>query len=62
MDMDRGTTMAKLVAENTKANPSLFEETVQMWVYEEDYVIPKNSRHYTGSDKPEKLSTRCTRM
>jgi glycerol-3-phosphate dehydrogenase (NAD+) len=56
MDMDRGTTMAKLVAENTKANPSLFEETVQMWVYEEDYVIPKNSRHYTGSDKPEKLS------
>ncbi|UPX17981.1 Glycerol-3-phosphate dehydrogenase (NAD(+)) [Ascochyta rabiei] len=51
-----GTTMAKLVAENTKANSSLFEEEVQMWVYEEDYAIPKNSQHYNGSDKPEKLS------
>ncbi|KAF3032950.1 glycerol-3-phosphate dehydrogenase [Didymella keratinophila] len=51
-----GTTMAKLVAENTRANPSLFEEQVQMWVFEEEYTIPKNSRHYNGSDKPEKLS------
>jgi glycerol-3-phosphate dehydrogenase (NAD+) len=48
--------MAKLVAENTKANPSLFEEQVQMWVFEEEYTIPKSSRHYKGSDKPEKLS------
>jgi glycerol-3-phosphate dehydrogenase (NAD+) len=48
--------MAKLVAENTKAYPNLFEETVQMWVYEEEYIIPKDSRHYAGSDKPEKLS------
>lgn len=51
-----GTTMAKLVAENTKANPSLFEEEVQMWVFEEDYTIPKNSRHYNGSDESQKLS------
>jgi glycerol-3-phosphate dehydrogenase (NAD+) len=48
--------MAKLVAENVKANPSLFEEKVEMWVYEEDVTIPKDSRHYNGSDKPEKLS------
>ena len=48
--------MAKLVAENVKENPSLFEETVQMWVFEEEYTIPKDSPHYSGSDKPEKLS------
>ncbi|KAF2797661.1 NAD-dependent glycerol-3-phosphate dehydrogenase [Melanomma pulvis-pyrius CBS 109.77] len=55
-----GTTMSKLVAENVKENPTLFEETVQMWVYEEDVVIPKESRHYdAGSEtanKPQKLS------
>lgn len=51
-----GTTMAKLVAENVKANPTLFEETVQMWVFEEEVTISKDSRHYNGSDKPEKLS------
>ncbi|OCK79074.1 glycerol-3-phosphate dehydrogenase-like protein [Lepidopterella palustris CBS 459.81] len=55
-----GTTMSKLVAENTKANPTLFEEVVQMWVYEEEITIPKESRHYdAGSElanKPQKLS------
>jgi glycerol-3-phosphate dehydrogenase (NAD+) len=48
--------MAKLVAENVKEHPSLFEETVQMWVFEEEYTIAKDSPHYSGSDKPEKLS------
>ncbi|KAH9860426.1 Glycerol-3-phosphate dehydrogenase [NAD(+)] [Plenodomus biglobosus] len=48
--------MAKLVAENVKENPSLFEETVQMWVYEEDVTIPKESQHYNGADQPQKLS------
>lgn len=48
--------MAKLVAENVKENPSLFEETVEMWVFEEEVSIPKDSQHYNGSDKPEKLS------
>lgn len=48
--------MAKLVAENVKAHPSLFEETVEMWVFEEEVTIAKDSRHYQGSDKPEKLS------
>ncbi|KAF1953931.1 glycerol-3-phosphate dehydrogenase-like protein [Byssothecium circinans] len=55
-----GTTMSKLVAENVKANPQLFEETVQMWVYEEEVTIPKDSRHYDAgselSTKPQKLS------
>lgn len=51
-----GTTMAKLVAENVKEHPALFEETVQMWVYEEEVTLPKESRHYSGSDKSEKLS------
>jgi glycerol-3-phosphate dehydrogenase (NAD+) len=55
-----GTTMAKLVAENTKAHPTLYELNVQMWVFEEEVTIPKNSRHYDpGSelaDKPHKLS------
>lgn len=48
--------MAKLVAENVKENPALFEETVQMWVHEEEVAIPKDSRHYNGSDAPQKLS------
>ncbi|KAF2876554.1 glycerol-3-phosphate dehydrogenase-like protein [Massariosphaeria phaeospora] len=52
-----GTTMAKLVAENVAAHTSLFEPTVQMWVYEEDVTVPKDSRHYNAdSDKPQKLS------
>lgn len=55
--MHRGTTMSKLVAENVKANPNLFDQTVQMWVYEEEVTIPKDSRHYDPSnDKPQKLS------
>ncbi|KAF2206016.1 glycerol-3-phosphate dehydrogenase-like protein [Delitschia confertaspora ATCC 74209] len=53
-----GTTMAKLVAENVVAHPKLFEEKVQMWVYEEDVTIPKDSRHYNSerADQPQKLS------
>lgn len=35
VDFGRGSTIAKLVAENTAANPDLFEKEVQMWVYEE---------------------------
>jgi glycerol-3-phosphate dehydrogenase (NAD+) len=52
--------MSKLVAENVKANPTLFEQTVQMWVFEEEVTIPKDSRHYKAgsetADKPQKLS------
>ncbi|KAI1322224.1 NAD-dependent glycerol-3-phosphate dehydrogenase N-terminus-domain-containing protein [Xylariaceae sp. FL0255] len=42
-----GSTIAKIVAENTKAHPELFIESVQMWVYEEDV---------TYNDKTEKLT------
>lgn len=55
-----GTTIAKVVGENVKEHSELFEEEVQMWVYEEDYQIPKNSKHYeAGSElctKPQKLT------
>ncbi|KAF2090776.1 NAD-dependent glycerol-3-phosphate dehydrogenase [Saccharata proteae CBS 121410] len=55
-----GTTMAKIVAENVKAHPQLFEEKVQMWVYEEEVTIDSKSRHYDPSSPfckgPQKLS------
>lgn len=54
-----GTTVAKLVAESTHENPDLFEEDVQMWVYEEQVVLPKDSPHYDAAvgDKPQKLTS-----
>ncbi|KAJ4297421.1 glycerol-3-phosphate dehydrogenase [Collariella sp. IMI 366227] len=54
-----GTTVAKLVAENTKAHPDVFEEDVQMWVYEENVVLPADSPHYDAAvgDKPQKLTS-----
>nr|POE51537.1 serine/threonine-protein kinase atg1 [Quercus suber] len=55
-----GTTIAKVVAENTKAHPDLFEEEVQMWVFEETYQIPQSSKHYKSQSKwsaqPQKLT------
>jgi glycerol-3-phosphate dehydrogenase (NAD+) len=52
--------MSKLVAENVKANPNLFEQTVHMWVFEEEVTIPQDSRHYNPSSElckgPQKLS------
>lgn len=44
-----GCAIAKIVAENTASNPSLFEKDVQMWVFEEKVEIPKDSRHYDPS-------------
>ena len=55
-----GTTIAKVVAENVQEYPDLFEQEVQMWVFEEEYVIPKENKHYdAGSElakKPQKLT------
>ncbi|KAF1815984.1 glycerol-3-phosphate dehydrogenase-like protein [Eremomyces bilateralis CBS 781.70] len=55
-----GSTIAKVVAENTRENPNLFEPIVQMWVYEEEVSIPKSSKHYDASSelcsKPQPLS------
>ena len=47
-----------------RASPQLFEETVKVWVYEEDVSIPKGSKHYDatstssgGGDRPQKLTS-----
>lgn len=54
----RGSTISKIIAENTKEYPDLFEEEVQMWVYEEEVTVPPDSPHYDPAigDKPQKLS------
>lgn len=55
-----GTTIAKVIAENTKEHKDIFEEQVQMWVHEEEYQIPKTSPHYDANSdmckRPQKLS------
>lgn len=55
-----GTTIAKVIAENIQDNPELFEQEVQMWVYEEEYQLPESSKHYDPgssiSTKPQKLT------
>ncbi|KAJ4506456.1 glycerol-3-phosphate dehydrogenase [Exophiala dermatitidis] len=56
-----GSTIAKLVAENTAEHPELFERDVQMWVYEEEVQLDKKSKHYDEnsplSKGPQKLTT-----
>ncbi|QIW99878.1 hypothetical protein AMS68_005396 [Peltaster fructicola] len=55
-----GTTICKVVAENVKEHADLFEEEVQMWVFEEDCTLPKDSKHAASHpemlNKPQKLS------
>ncbi|KAI6709123.1 hypothetical protein JHW43_008349 [Diplocarpon mali] len=53
-----GSTIAKIVAENTKEHPDLFQEDVQMWVYEEEVTVSKDSKNYDPSkgDSPQKLT------
>ncbi|KAH7364068.1 NAD-dependent glycerol-3-phosphate dehydrogenase N-terminus-domain-containing protein [Rhexocercosporidium sp. MPI-PUGE-AT-0058] len=53
-----GSTIAKIIAENTKEHPDIFQEDVQMWVYEEEVVLSKDSKHYDASkgDTPQKLT------
>ncbi|KAI9053325.1 hypothetical protein LZ554_002286 [Drepanopeziza brunnea f. sp. 'monogermtubi'] len=53
-----GSTIAKIVAENTRAHPDLFQTEVQMWVFEEEVTIAKDSKHYDPSkgDTPQKLT------
>ncbi|KAJ5717483.1 hypothetical protein N7488_003129 [Penicillium malachiteum] len=41
-----GSAIAKIVAENAASNPDLFEEKVEMWVFEENVEIEKDSPHY----------------
>jgi len=58
-NLQRGSTIAKIIAENTKAHPEVFEADVQMWVYEEEVTIEKDSPHYDPSigSKPQKLTS-----
>lgn len=52
-----GSTIAKIIAENTKEHPDVFEEDVQMWVYEEEVTLSKDSKHHdASSDTPQKLT------
>lgn len=52
-----GTTIAKVVAESTKEHSDIFEEEVQMWVFEEEYQLPEDSKHYNeNTAKPQKLT------
>ncbi|KAL8719890.1 MAG: hypothetical protein Q9225_003168 [Loekoesia sp. 1 TL-2023] len=55
-----GSAIAKIVAENAKEHPGLFEEEVQMWVYEEELTVPTTSKHYDPGSKfsiqPHKLT------
>jgi len=53
-----GTTVAKLVAESTREHLDVFEEDVQMWVYEEKVTLPKDSPHYDAAvgDEPQNLT------
>ncbi|KAK2056549.1 glycerol-3-phosphate dehydrogenase [Colletotrichum caudatum] len=53
-----GSTISKIVAENTAAYPDLFEQDVHMWVYEEEVVLDKTSPYYDAAvgDQPQKLT------
>ncbi|KAJ2905112.1 glycerol-3-phosphate dehydrogenase [Zalerion maritima] len=54
-----GSTISKIIAENTREYPDIFDEDVQMWVYEEEVTVPESSPHYTPElgEKPQKLTT-----
>ncbi|KAF6837248.1 glycerol-3-phosphate dehydrogenase [Colletotrichum musicola] len=54
-----GSTICKIVAENTRAHPELFEEDVHMWVFEEDVVLDSSSPYHDPAvgDKPQKLTS-----
>ncbi|KAE8410216.1 NAD-dependent glycerol-3-phosphate dehydrogenase N-terminus-domain-containing protein [Aspergillus pseudocaelatus] len=52
-----GSTIAKILAENTASHPDLFTPKVQMWVFEEQIQIPSDSPHHSKyGDKPQILT------
>ncbi|KAI9373926.1 NAD-dependent glycerol-3-phosphate dehydrogenase N-terminus-domain-containing protein [Aspergillus egyptiacus] len=52
-----GSTIAKILAENTASHPDLFNEQVRMWVFEEEITVPEDSKHRAKyGDKPQKLT------
>ncbi|RAK72283.1 glycerol-3-phosphate dehydrogenase family protein [Aspergillus fijiensis CBS 313.89] len=42
-----GSTIAKIIAENTNEHPDLFDKEVRMWVFDEDIEIPESSKHHS---------------
>ncbi|KAL8883380.1 MAG: hypothetical protein Q9192_007204 [Flavoplaca navasiana] len=57
-----GSAIAKIVAENAREHPDLFEEEVQMWVYEEEITVPKTSKHYDAGSKFSTQSHKLTKL
>jgi glycerol-3-phosphate dehydrogenase (NAD+) len=55
----RGSAIAKIVSENTKAHPELFEPDVYMWVFDEMYQLQQDHPKYDESKhtSPQKLTT-----
>ncbi|KAL4778863.1 NAD-dependent glycerol-3-phosphate dehydrogenase N-terminus-domain-containing protein [Aspergillus varians] len=52
-----GSTIGKILAENTTEHSDIFEPEVHMWVFEEDIVVPEDSKHRSKyGDKPQKLT------
>ncbi|KAL2811381.1 NAD-dependent glycerol-3-phosphate dehydrogenase N-terminus-domain-containing protein [Aspergillus granulosus] len=52
-----GSTISKIISENTAEHPDLFHKDVRMWVFEEEITIPKDSPHRSKyGDKPHKLT------
>ncbi|KAL8708898.1 MAG: hypothetical protein Q9220_006230 [cf. Caloplaca sp. 1 TL-2023] len=57
-----GSAIAKIVAENTAQRPDLFEEAVQMWVFEEELTVPSTSKHYDPDSKFSTQPHKLTRL
>ncbi|KAL9597438.1 MAG: hypothetical protein Q9219_005130 [cf. Caloplaca sp. 3 TL-2023] len=57
-----GSAIAKIVAENTKEHPGLFEQEVQMWVFEEELIVPPTSKHYDPGSKFSTQPHKLTRL
>ncbi|KAL3484197.1 NAD-dependent glycerol-3-phosphate dehydrogenase N-terminus-domain-containing protein [Aspergillus germanicus] len=52
-----GSTIGKILSENTAAHPDIFHKEVRMWVFEEDITVPEDSPHRSKyGDKPQKLT------
>ncbi|OJJ07249.1 hypothetical protein ASPVEDRAFT_46600 [Aspergillus versicolor CBS 583.65] len=52
-----GSTIGKILAENTAEHSDLFHREVRMWVFEEDINIPEDSKHRSKyGDAPQKLT------
>ncbi len=58
----RGSAIAKIVAENVKDHPELFEPDVQMWVFEEETFLPETSKHYDPSSEYSTQKQKLTKL